>query len=149
MTINLTDKEYRLLLDVVFVADWVFRAHEADPTPEDDTYQMLFQKLYSYAGDMGCSDLVESVAESNSYAPTRKFEEETEAIDRIEEYDAMSFWEELIARLAERDAYAELPEEHRDRLSAKEYWKRVGPHEERYAQEFEAHGIDRLVIDKT
>lgn len=147
MNINFTEKEYRLLLDVVFISDWVLTAHDNGQDPDDDEYQMLIQKIYSHARDMGCADLVEEVTESNRYCPTRKFEDESDVFGWIEEYDAMSFWEELIERLTERDVLEEIPLDDRDRLGAKEYWRRAIPHEQRYAAEFEKHGIDRLVID--
>ncbi len=147
MNINFTQKEYRLLLDAVFIADWVMTSHDVDPDSDDDQYQMLFQKIYSYAKEAGCSDLVEEEAESNRYYPTRKYEDESEVFEWIEEYDAMSFWEELIERLSERDAMKEVPPAQRDRLSAEEFRRKSDPHERKYSAEFEKRGIDRLVID--
>lgn len=146
MNINLTQREYRLLLDVIFLADWVLTGHDADRISEDDRYQMLFQKLYSYANEMGSGDLVEVVTESNSYAPTRKYEEESGVFELIEDYDDATFWEELIERLAERDVYAGLPENKKARLDAEEYWRRAAPFERKYQSEFGRHGLERLVI---
>lgn len=149
MNINFTEKEYRLLLDAIYIADWVMTSHEADRESDDDAHQMLFQKIYSHARDMGCADLVEDAKDDNRYYPTRDYEEQSGVIEWIEEYDAMSFWEELIERLTERDVLQELPAAERERLGAEEYWKRSAPHEQKYATEFEKHGIERLVIDES
>lgn len=146
MNINFTEKEYRLLLDAVYIADWVMTSHESDQESIDDQYQMLFQKIYSHAREMGCADLVEEEKEANRYYPSRMYEENSDVFEWIEEYNAMSFWEELLERFTERDVLAEVPAEERDRLGAEEYWRRAGPHEQRYAAEFEKHGIDRLEI---
>lgn len=147
MNINFTEKEYRLLLDAVYIADWVMTSHDSDQESMDDQYQMLFQKIYSHAGEMGCAGLVEVEEEANRYYPSRKYEEESDVFEWIEEYNAMCFWEELLERFTERDVLAEVPPEQRDRLESEEYWRRAVPHEKRYAAEFEKHGIDRLVID--
>ena len=149
MNINFTHREYRLLLDVIFLADWVLTAHDPTGGSEDDPYQMLFQKLYSHAREMGCSDLVDEVTESNSYSPSRKYEDESGVFRWIEGYDDASFWEELIERLAERDVYAQVPTDKRDRLGVEEYWRRAAPYEQKYGLEFERHGLDRLVIKET
>lgn len=148
MNINFTEKEYRLLLDAVFIADWVMTSHDTDRESDDDEHQMLFQKIYSHAREMGCTDLVDEETDANRYYPTREYEEQSEVIEWIEEYDAMNFWEELIERLTERDVLKEAPAAELDRLSAEEYWRRAAPYEQKYATEFEKRGIERLVIDK-
>jgi hypothetical protein len=149
LNINFTQTEYRLLLDVIFIADWVLTAHDPAGGSENDPHQMLFQKLYSHAKEMGCSDLVDEVTESNSYAPSRKYEDESGVFHWIEEYDDASFWEELIERLTERDVYARIPADQQDGLAAEEYWRRAAPYEQKYGQEFERHGLDRVVIKET
>lgn len=148
MNINFTEKEYRLLLDMVFIADWVMTSHDPDQGSDDDPYQMLFQKIYSYAGEMGCGDLVEGVMESNRYFPSRKYEDESDVFEWIDEYNAMNFWEELIERLTERDVLEHAPPGERERMGVEEFWRRAAPFEQRYAAELEKYGIDRLVVDE-
>lgn len=146
MNINFTQREYRLLLDVIFLADWILTAHDPAGGSEDDPHQMLFQKLYSHAREMGCADLVDEVRESNSYAPSRKYEDESAVFRWIEEYDDVSFWEELIERLSERDVYAKIPDDKKEHLDTEEYWRRAAPYEQKYGLEFERHGLDRVFI---
>lgn len=147
MNINFTEREYRLLLDAIFLANWMLTAHHTEQGSEDDPHQMLFQKLYSHAREMGCGELVDEIEDANLYAPSRKYEEESGIFTRIDEYDDVNFWEELIERLTERDVYAELPDPTHE-IGAEEFWTRAAPYERRYAMEFEQHGLDRVMIDE-
>ena len=54
MKINITKKEYRLLLDILHLGEWMLTAHDQEEMPEKKKYQDLVQKFYSYAEEMGC-----------------------------------------------------------------------------------------------
>jgi hypothetical protein len=142
--IELTENEYRLLLDFVYLADWVVNAHHAGERNDIADYDMLVQKLYSFAGDMRCGELVHADRETNEYTPTRFYEQTTRAIELIEEYDEDTFWDALISRLAERDVYEQLEEDRRETIGVEEYWERSEPLEEAYYQEFRRYSLDRL-----
>jgi hypothetical protein len=142
--IELTKNEYRLLLDLVYMANCVIHSHHVGERTDVVDYDMLLQKLYSFAGDAGCRALVHADRETNEYSPTRYFEETTRAIDLLEDYDDDTFWDALISRLAERDVYEQVEEERRDVLGIEEYWERSEPIEEAYYQEFRRHSLDRL-----
>lgn len=144
MKIELTENEYRLLLDLVYMANWVIHSHHGGRRTDVDEYDMLTQKLYSYAGDAGCAALIRADRKSNQYVTTQHFEETTAAVELIEEYDDDTFWDALISRLAERDVYEQIEEERRDALGMEEYWQRSEPIEEAYFREFRRHSIDRL-----
>lgn len=149
MKIELTNKEYRLLLDLVYMANCVIHSHQAGERSDVVDYDMLLQKLYSFAADAGCGQLVHADRETNEYSPTRSFEETTRAIDLLEEYDDDTFWDALISRLAERDVYEQVEEDRRDVLGVEEYWERSEPIEEAYYQEFRRHSLDRLrLVDR-
>ena len=144
MKIDLTENEYRLLLDFVFIANWVISSHQPGERNDLEDYDMLFQKLYSFAGDMGCGELVRADRETNEYSPTRHYEETTRVFDLLEEYDDDTFWDALISRLAERDVLEQVDESRRDKMGMDEYSERSGPIEEAYYQEFRRHSLDRL-----
>ena len=147
--IDLTPNEYRLLLDFAFMADWMIHSHHVDGRSDVEEYDMLMQKLYSFAAGMGCGDLVEANRETNEYLPTREFEEKTRATDFIEEYDDDTFWDALISRLAERDVYEQIEVDRRDSMNIEEYWKRSEPIEEAYYQEFRRNALERLrLVDR-
>ena len=58
MKINLTKSEYRTLLDVIYMADWILHAHDTEDKSDSGEYYNLFQKLMSHAKDMDCEDYV-------------------------------------------------------------------------------------------
>ena len=146
MNINLTKKEYRLLLDYIFLGDWVINAHRTEKRNDIEDYDMLVQKLYSFAKGMDCEELVQADRERNEYYTTRHYEETAPVFDFIEDYDNDTFWDALISRLAERDVYEQVDEEKRGTMGAEEYWRRSEPIEESYYQEFRRHGIEHLRI---
>ena len=144
--IELTKNEYRLLLDYVFMADWVINSHHVSGRDDVEDHDMLLQKLYSFAKDIGCGELVHANRETNEYSPTRLYEESTRAFGLIEEYDDDTFWDTLISRLAERDIYENVEDDRRDAMSIDEYSERCVPVEEAYFKEFHRHALDRLRI---
>ncbi len=144
MKIDLTENEYRLLLDFVFMADWMISSHHVGGRSDVQEYDMLLQKLYSLAKQMGCKELVHADRETNEYFPTRHYEETTRAFELIEEYDDDVFWDALITRLAERDVYEKIGDDRRDTMGSEEYWEHSEPIEEAYYQEFRRHGLDRV-----
>ncbi len=144
VNIDLTKNEYRLLLDFVFMANWMLESHHPDGRDDVQEYDMLLQKLYSCARDMGSEELVHANRETNEYSPTRYYEETTRAFELIEEYNDDTFWDALISRLAERDVYEQVEEDRRDTMGIEEYWERSEPIEEAYYQEFRQRALDRL-----
>ena len=144
MNIDLTEKEYRLLLDFVFMANWVVESHHPDGRDDVQEYDMLLQKLYSFAPQMGCAELVHADRETNEYSPTRHYEEITKAFELIEEYNDDTFWDALISRLAERDVYEQVEDDRRDTMGIEEYWERSEPIEEAYYEEFRQRALERL-----
>lgn len=144
MKIELTSNEYRLLLDFAYMADWMIHSHHVDGRHDVEEYDMLLQKLYSYAADMGCGDLIEANRESNEYIPTQNFEKTTRTTEFIQDYDDDTFWDALISRLAERDLYEQVGVDQCDSMNIEEFWERSGPIEEAYYQEFRRNALDRL-----
>ncbi len=146
MSINMTQQEYRLLLDLLLVADWVIHSNRAGDAPEAESYRMLTQKLFSLAPQFGMDDLVEVDPEYNQYRPSAKLEKSTTAWQVLDEYDDATFWEELIVRLAERDVVNMPGKAEVERMSPEEYDRYAVPLEEKYANEFLENGLERLVI---
>jgi len=146
MNVSLTEREYRLLLDLLLTADWVIHGHRREEPAAAEPYRMLTQKLLSLAGEFGLDDLVEIDEERNEYRPTERFERETGAWKMLDEYDDLVFWEELIVRLAERDISLMPGKRDIESMSGEEYDRLAQPLEEKYAGEFFEHGLDRLTL---
>jgi hypothetical protein len=147
MKINITKKEYRDLLDILSIADWVLTAHKTEPDSRVEKYEELTQKFYSLAEEMGCKDLVKFDSRLGKYYPTGKYETIGQDEEFIEEFENDSFWEELISRLAIRDMIRHVGGT--DKLSQMNGEERLHmqlPLEQKYADEFDNHGLDNLVI---
>lgn len=146
MNVSLTQREYRLLLDLLLVSDWVIHGHRREEPAEAEPYRMVIQKFLSLAKDFGMEDHVEIDEEYNQYRPTEMLEEETHAWGLLDDYDDLVFWEELIVRLAERDVAAMPGKGDVANMSPEDYDRLAGPLEEKYAGEFYDHGLDRLTL---
>ena len=78
--------------------------------------------------------------------PTRKYEDTCSAMEFIDEYDNESSWDELIDRLGERDTIREVGMEGFKALKPIDRITKVDDHKDKYIDEFEKYGLDRIVI---
>lgn len=103
MKIDITKKEYEILLDILYIVDWVLHSHRIGISAETEEYRSLIQKLYSYAKDIGYEDFIEYSRTMEEYVPTVEYEETNDSMEFIEEFENDSSWEGLVERLALRD----------------------------------------------
>jgi hypothetical protein len=146
MKIELSEREYGLLLHFVEMADWVLNAYTNKEDTEFKEYSELEQKIFSHAQECGYGSLIELSAEFQKYLPTRKYEEDWSVMKIVEEFENETFWDELTERLAERDVTRQIGEEHFRRLDPVDRIMKIEAFREKYSEEFTKHGIDRLVI---
>ena len=147
MKIDITKDEYRDLLDLLYMADWILRAHKTGEDPRTGPYDKVIQKLYAHAGEAGYERLIEHDPSTRNHYTTREFEEVSKAIVFIDEFVDDSFWDELIIRLAERDAAQQAGGYDRFRLLSNEEQHALRtPVEGRYSEEFNTHGVDHVVL---
>jgi hypothetical protein len=146
MKIEITKKEYRTLLDILHIADWVLHAYKTEEGPETEEFRNLEQKFLALAKEMGFEHFVEYDAEMKKYFPTHEYEETSSVMDVIVDYDNECFWDELTERLASRDL---IQQEGRDKFMAMDFEERLIKTEvlrEKYSKEFEQQGVNRVVI---
>ena len=122
MNIELTSKEYRLLLDMVYIGNWILNSTRTDDRIED--YDLLQEKLFAKAPANGMRSLVESW--QGHIFPSRAYE------------DAV-FYDILAEELARRD----LGLENSDPEDATELTNRM----DEYMAEFEKNGLNTINID--
>jgi len=148
MKIDITKKEYRALLDIFHIADWVLHSYKMEEGPETEEYRNLEQKFFSFAQEMGFANLVEYDPELKKYFPTREYDETNVVMDAIVDYDNESFWEELMERLATRDLIVKEGKEKVMAMDDEERLVKTEKLRDKYAAEFERHGISRIIIKK-
>jgi hypothetical protein len=144
MEIVLTEEEYKNLIEMLYIAEWVINAHNIDPDPSTIKYTTLEQKILSLAKDFGHKELVDYDTKLREYFPSRTVEEGiTEKY--IEEYDNETFWNELIDRLVDRDMIRNNKAEDLNKMTIEERLEKEDPLRTKYETEFEENGIENLL----
>lgn len=134
MNISLTGKEFRRLLDLVYIGNWVLNSARGDDRIAD--YDALESKLFGLCEGTPLAPLVEDY--HGTKIPSRAFNDGG-IHEAIVDYEDTVFYDILAEELARRDmAYPEITSENYDELVERM---------ESYISEFEAHGTDNLVIE--
>ena len=134
MNIELTEQQYRYLLDLVYVGNWVMNsARENDRIREYDQVESL---IFSHAPAHGMKKLVELL--DGEIIPSRAFADGG-IHEAIADYEDVAFYEILAEEMALRDMDGEpLTRENygalMDRIDA-------------YLSEFDQHGTDNISVD--
>lgn len=140
MTIEFTRDQYRALVQLVHLGDWL--AHARKPKPDRKDLRAVEQYVLSRAEEFGAGDIVEE--DKDELFLSRKMEESLDPL--ITAYDEDAFWTRLVESLAERDLAAEHGEKGVGRLSDEEYDQQFDERAAVYEDEFREFGVDRLQI---
>ncbi|MFC5406877.1 hypothetical protein [Cohnella soli] len=143
MKIELTKKQYRDLIELLFLGNWLANASRTGAEGDErlEKYEEIQYFILSYAKQFQADDVVK--AEGNEFYSTMDFEEKLMPV--VEEYDDYTFWEQISMKLAKRDLLREigpvsnLKEEHKERMYEIE---------EQYEIEFEKNGLKNLTLIK-
>jgi hypothetical protein len=146
MQIGFSKGEYRTLLEIIEIADWVLFAHRTDEPENRKKYCNFTQKIFSFAEALGFGNLIMYDKEMKRYFPTREHDENSPVRPFIEEFEEATFWDELVDRLAERDMLHELGEKKLLSMTREQRFRAYFDFEERYQKEFEKHGIEMLEV---
>lgn len=134
MKLELTDQEFRYLLDLVYIGNWVINStRENDRIQEYDQVESL---IFSHCLHHKMSKLVELYR--GELIPSRAFADGG-IHEAIEQYEDTIFYELLAEELALRDLDGQpLTRENYEALMA-----RI----DAYLSEFDEHGTDRVTVD--
>ena len=136
MKLELTDQEFRYLLDLVYIGNWVLNA-----TRGDDRIRGIRsgggQPSSPTASLRGCPSWWSATGQS--YPPRAASAADGGIHEAIEQYEDTIFYELLAEELALRDLDGQpLTRENYDALMA-----RI----DAYLSEFDEHGTDRVTVD--
>ncbi|MBL4608212.1 MAG: hypothetical protein JKY01_10360 [Pseudomonadales bacterium] len=149
MKINFTKKEYRALVELLDMADWVVNAHSVEESADVVKYSEIIQKVFSHHKEMECEDLIEHSKKLNGYYLTKEGEENCRSRQYIEEFEEDSFWEVLISKLVDRDVIKKYGVESLSDLEIEERFSAIGAAEDVWATELEENGLARIEINRT
>ncbi len=134
MNINLTAKEFRRLLDLVYIGNWILNSTRGDDRIPD--YDQVESKLFGCCLAAGMPELAERW--HGEIIPSRAFEEDG-IQEAIMDYEDTVFYDILAEELARRDMdYAAITPENYDELCTRM---------DEYISEFEAHGTENITVE--
>ena len=129
MQIELTNKEFRRLLDLVYIGNWVLNSTRGYDRFAD--YDNLESKIFALSPAL-------SEPWNGTIVPSRAYAEGG-IHEAIAYYEDNVFYEILAEELSRRDmSYAEITDDN--------YAEIIGRMED-YMQEFQASGVDHLILE--
>lgn len=134
MNIELSEREFRRLLDMIYIGNWILNSTRGDDRFED--YDLLQEKLFALCPSHGMRALVESW--QGHIFPSRAYEEGG-IHEAIADYEDAVFYNILAEELARRD----LGLEDCDPDDFTELTARM----EEYLAEFDKNGLNTINID--
>ncbi len=135
MEISLSKKEFRRLLDLVYIGNWILNSTRGNDRFED--YDQVESKLFGLCRQAEMETLVEKW--NGEDVPSRAFAEGG-IHEAIMDYEDTVFFEILAEELARRDMdYQPVSKENYEELVSRM---------DDYIAEFEAHGTDNLVLSQ-
>lgn len=135
MELKLTKKEYRRLLDMAYIGNWVLNSARGDDRFGD--YDRVESLLFAQAAGQGMESLAEVY--QGEVVPSKAFVEGG-IHEAIIDYENAVFFDILAEELSRRD----MEEEHLDPNDTNELLARM----EEYMAEFEVNGTDKLIIER-
>ena len=133
MNIELTKKEFRRLLDMVYIGNWILNSTRGDDRIED--YDQIESKLFALCRQTGMPKLVEKW--DGEDIPSQAFSDGG-IQEAIVDYEDTVFYEILAEELARRDLdYEPVSKENYDELVSRM---------DDDMDETEAHGTDNILI---
>jgi hypothetical protein len=134
MKLELTKKQYRRLLDMAYIGNWVLNSARGEDRFRD--YDEVESLLFSKAAEEGMASLAERWRDRT--APSRAFVEGG-IHEAIMDYEDAVFFDILAEELARRDMnYAPISSQNYDELMERM---------DEYMEEFERNGTDRLQLE--
>ena len=134
MNIELSDKEFRRLLDMVYIGNWILNSIRGDDRIKD--YDDLESKIFAHCLKNGMFSLIELV--NGEILPSGEFSEGG-IHEAIMDYEDTVFYEILAEELARRDMISE-------NLSQDDIGE-LASRMEAYISEFERNGLDNIVLE--
>ena len=134
MEIKLTEKQFRRLLDLVYIGNWVLNSTRGDDRIRE--YDQVESLVFSHCLQNGMAKLTELY--EGELIPSRAFADGG-IHDAIEQYEDTVFYEILAEELALRDLDGQ--------PMTRENYTALMERIDAYLSEFDAHGTDRVVVD--
>ena len=134
MKLELTTKQFRRLLDMAYIGNWILNSTRGDDRFKD--YDDVESLLFAKAREEGMGVLAEDW--QGEVVPSRAFAEGG-IHEAIMEYENNVFFDILAEDLARRDM--------EDASIDQTYYEELSSRIDAYIAEFEQHGTDNILVD--
>lgn len=135
MQIELSKREFRMLLDMVYIGNWVLNSTRGEDRFQD--YDNIESKLFALCHEQGMSTLVENW---NGLSTPSQAYTHGGIHEAIAFYEDNIFYEILAEELSRRDMnYPDITHDNYEEMVARM---------DRYMDEFESSGVDHLVLEE-
>ena len=134
MQIELTNKEFRMLLDMVYIGNWILNSTRGEDRFQD--YDNIESKLFALCHNTGLRALAQ--VQDGTTVPSQAYTQGG-IHEAIAFYEDNIFYEILAEELSRRDMnYPEVTPEN---------YGEIVERMNQYMDEFELSGVDRLVLE--
>ena len=134
MQIQLTNKEFRRLLDLVYIGNWILNSTRGEDRFQD--YDDVESKLFALCRTNAMNTLVEDW--EGTSIPSKAYAEGG-IHEAIAYYEDNVFYEILAEELSRRDMeYPDITEDNYDEIISRM---------DQYMSEFQVSGVDNLILD--
>jgi hypothetical protein len=146
MKINFTKAEYRLLVEMLTIADWVMHSRCTNNEFTHKKHHELRNKILSHYKEFEAESIIDSGFEKD------QFYETDELLDHIHnnfmsDYIDSVFWDELIHKMALRDVVNEVGSAYFEKMEEMERFRKIASARERYEDEFEQNDLKNVIIN--
>ena len=134
MELKMTEKQFRRLLDLVYIGNWVLNSTRGDDRIKE--YDQVESLVFAHCLDHGMAPLTELY--QGELIPSRAFADGG-IHEAIEQYEDTIFYELLAEELALRDLDGQ--------PLTRENYEALMTRIDAYLSEFDEHGTDRVTVD--
>jgi hypothetical protein len=139
--IEFNKKEMEMLVKMAFCGDMVINGCHIGG---DENYQKLLSKIYAKAYEMGMTNIVRKYINDEISIDNDKSEEYYG--EYFGDFNESNFWEELPAKLADRDMLLKYGEKGIGKMNDEKRMDEFFELANKYGTEFEKNGVMNLVI---
>lgn len=143
MKIELTRDQYRDLLALVYLGEWMANAYHKDR--RRFLLAKTQQHVYGPAAENGCAAWIARDPKEKRMVPTAAMDKALGSF--IDLYDENAFWDQLAERMAERDLIRARGYDAVHEMKDAAYDEALTPHLDRWWDEIDRHGLDKLKCD--
>jgi hypothetical protein len=145
MQIEFSREEFRTLMDMAHIADWVVNSRSVAGEKQAD-FADLRTKIFRFAEAFGFGELVDADPATGHFDETRQFDDELQEKGYLEDYEEDTFWYELTSRLALKYLLDEMGEDALMNLSNQERFMRRSDMHDQIEEVFEREGLGTLTL---